>query len=172
MSLPPQLTNVRGRPCFQCNKKSPFFSNLHPCRRCTISLSPPPTAPVSFHRHNEALQNCLHIPRVFYFSPLSPAAERHSPSEPSFVTLPEFHFDIPRVLNAPFAFYSSFDTLLTPPAPSSVRSPADRPQMKAAVSLHSGDGLEKLFLLVTAVREESSAPGQTRCKGSFVEEPL
>lgn len=115
---PSPPVNASPRPCCQCNKKFAFsqrtpLPSLH-------HFPFPPMASVSFYRHNEALQNRLNISGLFYFPPLSPAAERRSPSEPGFVTLAEFHLDVPRVLMAPFAFHSSFDTLLTPPAPTSV----------------------------------------------------
>lgn len=123
-SMSPPPVNASPRPRCQCNKKFAFsqrtpLPSLH-------HFPFPPVASVSFYRHNEALQNRLNISGLFYCSPLSPAAERRSPSEPGFVTLAEFHLDVPRVLMAPFAFHSSFDTLLTPPAPTLCPPPLPR----------------------------------------------
>lgn len=95
------VTNARPRPCCQCGKKFAFFPPNTHRRLCAARLvSPfPPRLRCPFADTMELYKIASAYPGFFilffYFSPLSPAAERHSPSEPRFVTLPEFHFDMP-----------------------------------------------------------------------------
>lgn len=92
------------------------------------------------------LYKCTSIYWGFFFLPLNPAPQHHSPSEPLLCHIPRVLFQHPLGLIAPFAFYSSFDTLwvlllcmLSLP-----------PQMKAAISAPCGDRKRNNFLLVSS----------------------